>query len=313
MMQSRHNQQGLTLVEIMVAMTIGLLIMAGMANLFVQTKQSFRQDELIARMQEDARYALDVISQDVSMTGFWGVIMDGSQVTNHASVPTGASTANNRFANYGVPLIGLDNVAAGDMTHDWAALTDVVATTDVLSIRRLEGSPTADPTAAAVSDNFFMETNGTLAVMMKGSSATLPAPTGTTYWEYAPSIYYIRSFCRTGDGIPSLVKRSWINGVEQIDCIAQGIENMQIQYGLDTDGDGFADEYVNGMTAANAPGIATIRVFVLARSTNEDQQYTNEKTYAFANFTPAAMNDKFYRRVYSTTIQTRNPTHLRTM
>lgn len=302
----RAGQNGFSLVELMIAVVIGLLIIAGMGNLFLQTKNSFRQDEVVARMQEDARFALEELRKDLSMAGFWGPVMDGSQITNHS---TGVPAAD-PFDNYDAPLVGADAVTGGQ-TFDWTTLTDAVADSDAVSVRRVEGATTAVPG----SSSFYIETNGTVAIMIKGDAAPTGSASPEEYWEYDPTIYYVRSFCRAGDGIPSLVKLEWVDGVQQTNCIAQGVETLQVEYGLDTDGDGFPERYQNGLAAADAGAIAAVRVSLLARGSKPDSQYSNEKTYTIANYSldKSAAPDNFYRRVYSTTVQTRNPTNLRTL
>lgn len=63
-------QRGFTLVELMVAMTVGLFISAGVISLFIGTKQSYRTNEGIARLQENGRFAIDYLSRDVRQAGF---------------------------------------------------------------------------------------------------------------------------------------------------------------------------------------------------------------------------------------------------
>lgn len=304
-MKHRQSQAGLSLIELMIAMTIGLLIMAGLANLFVQSKQSFRQDNLISRMQEDARFAMSQLYSDISMAGFFGP-MESVSIVNEGTVPTTAP-----FDTYGNPLYALDNVASA-VALDWtAALDDVVPGTDAISVRRVEGDTTAVGDLAA--GTYYLETNGQSGNIVLGSEA----PSGmanATYWEYVPSIWYIRSWCRSGDGVPSLVRRYRDSSGVVTDCMAAGIEDLQIEYGLDTDGDLVAESYQStDITNANAQQLAAVRIHMLSRSVDPDRQYNNTRTYDIANaatYTPA---DSFYRRVYTTTVQTRNPTGFRAL
>lgn len=301
----RHNT-GMSIIELMIAMTIGLLIMAGLANLFVQSKQSFRQDNVIARMQEDARFAINLLGDDVSMAGYFGPVPSVT-IDNEGSVPAGTAFT------YGIPMVTLDNVA-GAVAFDWTGnLDDVRAGTDAISIRRVEGSRTA--VADIDANHYYLETNGQEGNMIAGSDG----PSGMTnaeYWRYIPSIYYIRTWCRTGDGIPSLVRRYWDDdtGATVTDCIAAGIENLQVELGLDADGDLVPESYQStDLAAADSGQIAAVRIHLLSRATTADQQYTNTHTYNVANAGAFTPNDRFYRRVYTTTIQTRNPTGFRAM
>ena len=66
------NQRGMTLVEIMVAITISLVLLGGVMQIFLSSKQTYRMNEELARLQENGRLVLDLLSRDVRMTGFQG-------------------------------------------------------------------------------------------------------------------------------------------------------------------------------------------------------------------------------------------------
>ena len=90
------------------------------------------------------------------------------------------------------------------------------------------------------------------------------------------------------------------------ECLAQGIENLQVEYGLDTNGDGAANVYIANPTQAQLQNTVSARIYVLARTADPDIKYTNTKTYSISNapaYTPA---DNFYRRVFSITIGMHN-------
>lgn len=322
---SFRRQLGMSLPELMIAMTLGLLIMAGMATLFVESRRNFGQDELVARMQEDARFALSELSRELSMAGFWGPMVAGTLLGNDASADPATSDV---FAFYEDPVLSADNIG-GPQAFDWAPnLADARAGSDVLSIRRVLGAKASDTSAATLAqlgianaeaaldaNSYYLQTNGTLGVMIRGSaapSASPAVPVPYEYWEYAPSIFYVREWCRPGDGIPSLVKTYWDEtGAITTDCMAQGIEDMQVEFGVDIDSDGFPDRYVHDLDVANSQGLAAVRVYLLARSTDPADGYSNAKTYTISNapaYTPA---DSFMRRVYTTTVQSRNPTAAR--
>lgn len=303
----KKTQQGLSIIELMIAMTIGLLIMAGLANLFVQSRQSFRQDNLIARMQEDARFAMNQLSNDISMAGFFGPMVP-NQIGNLGGVPAAAP-----FLNYGTPMLTLDNIA-GTPAFDWtASLDDAVPGTDAVSVRRVKGNVT--PVADIEANAFYLETNGQTGNMIP----TADIPSGLTnaeYWEYEPSIWYIRSWCRNGDGIPSLVRRYWDTDSAAVvtDCMAAGVEDLQVELGLDMDGNLVPESYQSTpLTAANSTQVAFVRIHLLSRATNADQNYQNTRTYNIGNAAAYTPNDRFYRRVYTTTVQTRNPTGFRAL
>ena len=71
MMQS-FRQQGLTLVELMVAATLGLVIMAGVIQLFISSKETYRINSFISQIQESGRFAIEAVAHDLRMAGYQG-------------------------------------------------------------------------------------------------------------------------------------------------------------------------------------------------------------------------------------------------
>src|SRR3569833_2853237 len=79
---ARHRQQGLTLVELMVAITIGLILTAGIIQNFVSSNQTYRVEVSLSRLQESARLALEFISNDIRMTSYWGCQPDRTAIVS---------------------------------------------------------------------------------------------------------------------------------------------------------------------------------------------------------------------------------------
>jgi prepilin-type N-terminal cleavage/methylation domain-containing protein len=66
------NQRGVTLIELMVAMALGLLIIGAVGYVYLQGSQGFRVQDAQSRMQEDARFIIDTVGRDVRMAGSFG-------------------------------------------------------------------------------------------------------------------------------------------------------------------------------------------------------------------------------------------------
>lgn len=330
-----HNapsrQRGMSLIELMIGMTLGLMILLGLTSLFVQSKRSFKQDELTARMQEDARFAMGELRHDIGIAGFWGNALDGGIITEIGTIAAAAG-ATAQLYTYTTPLTVADNVATTD-TLLGQSLDDVVAGTDALAMAKVEGSTTATAAADASGSTTdanvaaartallassgaipYLQTNGVVAVMTTADDAPSTAaattvPAEYSYWKYDPEIYWVRNWAIDAkDGIPTLVRKYLVNGVMTTELIAQGVEDMQVEYGIDTDTDGYADRYVTDPTAAEMLQVTTCRLYLLMRATERDENYTNNHTYTYSNaalspYTPA---DNYYRRMFSTTVKVRN-------
>jgi type IV pilus assembly protein PilW len=90
--------------------------------------------------------------------------------------------------------------------------------------------------------------------------------------------------------------------------VVNGIENIQFQYGIDTDGNGTADRFVNATNvgAANWESVVSIKVAILVRSLGDVLEANSVRTYNLLDATVTTPSDRYQRAVYTTTIQLRN-------
>ena len=119
------------------------------------------------------------------------------------------------------------------------------------------------------------------------------------------------------DDVPTLkrLELDEVGGVTKMKIVSlvEGIEFMKVRYGLDTVpatvnlttgliGDGMPDSYVATPTLAQWPGVASVRIYLLARSTQATQEYRDTKQYNLDGVLAGPYGDKFRRRVYSTEV-----------
>ena len=94
---SMRRQRGMSLVELMVAMTIGLIITVVIANLFIGTKETYRTQDDLSRMQENLRFAFQVIGRTVRLAGYradWNRTVDQVFLGNSPVDGTNGAGAN---------------------------------------------------------------------------------------------------------------------------------------------------------------------------------------------------------------------------
>ena len=140
------------------------------------------------------------------------------------------------------------------------------------------------------------------------------AGSGVDAWEYRPVLVFVRPFSDTpGDDIPALcIKRlttdSAAVAVDDTECLVEGIENLQIEFGLDQTEppDYTADFYTATPTPDELAQAVNAKIYVLVRSLSEVPGYTNDKSYNLGATTVAALNDGYYRRLMQTTVVLRN-------
>jgi hypothetical protein len=319
--------RGFTVVELLIAMVLGLLLIGAAVAVFVENRHGFNRDETVLRMQDDARQAVREVANDLGMAGFLAdivlpaaVIADPSLAITTDCGPVGAANWIYRLVQVGtgesLSVTMVDNATGASANAAFSCIdpAELRAGTDVIAVKRVAGAQTG---AVAV-DSVYLRTNGTLGLLYREPEAvppgiTVPAP--FSEWEYRPTIYYVRNFAvRAGDGIPTLCRKVLRYGgtpTMQTECLAQGIENLQIEYGLDDNGDGEPDVFVTNPTLAQLQMAVAARLFVLSRSVESDIRYENQKTYLISNSPAYAPADAFYRRVYSITVGLRNLRSLR--
>ncbi len=318
-------EQGFTLVELMIGLVLGLVLTSGVISLFIQSRESFMIDENVARMQDQARYAMDQLTRDIRMVSFvteplvpGGVILDPSLEVDNGCGPAGVDDWVFRMTDTGTgevnTITGVDNATGAAAAAAYACISagELRPGSDVVAVKRVAGDVVAP--ADLVGGTVYMQSNGTVAMLYKDpAEGAVGGPTDN--WEYRPRIYYIRNFSNVaGDGIPSLCRKVLTGGdpaTMTSECIAQGIESLQIEYGIDPDGDGAANQYLSNPTLTEIQDVVSARISLLARTTQPDTRYTDNRTYAVSNADDYLPNDGFHRRVYSVTVMLHNLRNLR--
>ncbi|MBT6272675.1 MAG: hypothetical protein HOI95_00905, partial [Chromatiales bacterium] len=163
--------------------------------------------------------------------------------------------------------------------------------------------------SALKSGKVYLRGNGIEASLINNASSESPPPTGEADWAYRPALYFIRQYTDSpGDGIPSLCRYtlSLTTSFGEEECLAEGIEDLHVEFGIDTDSDGYANLYTGEPSTAQMTAAVTARVHVLARTVRPLPHYTNDKVYNLGNVTLAQKSDGLLRRVYTGTVVLRN-------
>jgi len=317
----RKLQTGFTVVELMIATTLSMVLGAAVVTVFVNNSYSYNQDDNIARMQDDARHALREIAFDISMAGHYAELHIPDAVTPDGGLsigidcgPAGEVNWMYRTVEAGtgntMSIAAIDNAtnAAAVAAHSCFQPAELLDGTDVVAIKRVAGAETAAPAVG----NVYLRTNGTVGLLFNGPAPSAPpivvAPPRAD-WVYRPSIYYIRRFANApGDNLPTLCRKVLRGAGPSMttECLATGIENLQIEYGIDTTDDGHPNVYMTNPTLTQMQAAVAARIFLVARTTDIDTRYTNGKTYSISNSPDMVPDDSFHRRVFSTSVSIQN-------
>lgn len=279
-------QNGMTLVELMVAMLIGSVLIAGAVTVFLQSRTTYRTAESIARLQENARFAMDTLEPDVRLASFWGRTNQPAFI----NVPAGIT----------VTCAGTDPVTATIWALDLTTAVETVDETIGYNLDCAGTTPRPDSDVLVVRHAAARENvvpGGAGQVQMHGDVSTgrvfddgiLPAgfgPEAETH-DVIVNAYYVSNqstFDPVG-GLPALRRLSLVdgggNGQMEDQEIMPGVENLQVQLGLDTNGNGEVDRYVDPNAVIPGATIMAIRFWMLVRSETSEAGvgFTDVDTY----------------------------------
>ena len=257
--RARAGQAGLTLVELMVAMTISLLILAALVALFTNTSRSNREFARANGMIESGRLAIQVLEADVQHAGYWGTYVAGFDDQTAAGVPDDEPT--------GVPdpclvydpatwdiayvnnVIGVPVQAYDDATVCAGIITDRQAGTDVLVVRHAENcvpgvSPNCEPVVAGrlYFQGSLCTTDPAPGYVLGTAGFTMSQRDCATLAEqrrFMSTLYYVRDHADTpGDGIPTLMRSEFdLNGGvlthQAAVPLIEGIQGFRVELGVD--------------------------------------------------------------------------------
>lgn len=266
---SRNRQSGLSLVELLIAMIIGLFLLAGITSSYLSSKKTSILRDQYSQMEDNGRMALEILTNTLAHTGY--------------------------TSSKGVPLEDKFISVAADILSTNCGVNQSVMDTSIFPTNVTIDSATGDGigTIHLGDNNVFTDCAG----------GVLPAEcrleTGTIDTARIYNTFYLDKVNNT-----LMCAGSRTNAVE---LIAEGIENMQILYGVDENADNVSDRYVreadvNGLWNT----VVSIQIAVLARSLNEVKNQAESKKFTMLNVQHTTPNDRYQRAVFSATISLRN-------
>lgn len=305
-----NRTAGFSIVELMIAMLLSAFLLLIILSTFMQSNRNQRQDEQLNIIQENGRFAIRAATRALSLGSFWGGLPDPGGITVDPGV--GIAGCNAEVTNVATNSIALLNdTSAADLVAAYSCVdnSDFIAGTDALAVLRVADSPVT----SQVANGTYLAANAATGILFQGTGLPAGAVAPVNVWRYVPEIYYIVDQPdAAGNAVPTLCRYALGENTASMDrrCLADGIENMQIEYGIDTNDDYIADYYDNAPAAAEQANAVSAKVYFLVRSITELPGYTNNKTYNLGSTEILPANDGYLRRVFSATIELKNSSQL---
>ena len=346
-MRTIQRQRGFSLVEIMVALTLSLILLAGVLAVMYSSKVTYMENERVGRLQENGRAALEMILRDLRGAGFPGCAqpIEGLLAINN-TLDDAADVA----WNLGVSAFGFE---ASDTTWAPALDTDlipdatpgndiivvrtipvgapsmrvsaIVNPTDTISVTKVAGETLVDGTPAIISDcanaSIFVASNftagsDTTATITRATGGGPPAnATEDLGAVFAPgarvtpitTVAYYIAPNEAETG-PSL----WRVNMSVSDGAPQelipGVEALQIRYGVAAADGVVVDEYLDADEVTDWSRVISVTLALLVRSAEENAKIVDEREYQLLETTLEPFNDRYQRALFTTTVTLRNRT-----
>lgn len=337
----QQRRSGFSLVELMVAMAIGLGLLTVLATVFANSSRTQNEVTMTAQQVENGRYALELLSDDLRHAGFYGPYHSLAAATTLTD-PCSLTLADIK-EGVALPVQGYDSSSSSPLS----CIDDDnhVDGTDVLVVRRASTNTTAVASLAA--DVVYIQgtaspnitTNPVVAlgsggagtfnlVIRNGTGANVAAPIR----KLETHIYFVAP-CSTPTGSGNTVCTSTDDGGTPIPTLkrielttgsggsaalvtvplVEGVQNLQVEYGLDTDNDGGPNGNLttDPGAVANWQNAMVARIYLLARNTQPSPGYIDSKTYTLGATTVGAPGDNYRRHLYTAAVRLKNPSERR--
>lgn len=321
----QRRAAGMTLIELMVALAIGSFLLIGAVTVYTQTRTTFRINQTVSRLQENGRFVMDSVVPDLRMAHYWGLTTRSTRIAGRATPLDPMSAldfAGDCGTNWAIDLE--HDVAATNNGYTWLCTPYGGAaspTSDTLVVRR--AAEDAITGALSAGTLYIQSARVVTGQLFNGP----PAPTLTGPSETHLLVvdgYYVSqtsTLSTPGNTIPALYVQTLAPGPQIEDReVLPGVEDMQVQFGVDTDAPnaatrGSVNRYVNPGDPILDPTsgsynpdavVLAVRVWFRIRALRRENGYSNTTHYVYADQDWTAPGDPYRRTLVSKTVYLRN-------
>ncbi len=321
---TRARQKGFSVTELLVAITVSLVLLAGVIQLLVSNKQAYRLQENTSVLNENARFAVQRLSQLLRMGSHWGgasrdAIRPHSDVSGHSNTCTKHLATSTNNTNTVLGIEGVNGAATSPFT-DCVSNADYVANSDIILVRYSNPNDCVDSGDLGNAQNegrlWVRSAVAFNAVVFEGEdlsdvNSANPAlkhttdPPGVSNCAHGAYALYVASLNST----PTLVLMRLDGTTPKPEELVAGVEQMQVVYGEDFDNDGAADRYVAANSVSDWSFVVSLRVNLLIRNLGRDVAYNGPASVNMLDgFTYSIPTDerRYRRKQYTVVIQVRN-------
>ena len=318
----RRDCLGAGLAEVILALAIAAIAIAAAVTLYAKAADAIEAADTSGRMQDVARYAMTTLETDVRMAGFWGLAGPATSVAENPSLGFPAKCGGKAW------VIDTAHYVAG-VNDSFLAVSACPAGggghrpgTDVLVVRRAQSSrilPQSATVAAAHRSRVLIESSRLAAELFvpQDIANTIPpgfatadiageAPSAETR-PFSVNAYYVSVDSSASPGCPALRRKSLVAGPDIRDEeVVACVEDLQLLFGVDSDGDADADTYAAPGAEPAGARIVSVRIWLLVRAEDRDRTHVANAPIAYAGHVAPPSTDGYRRLLVTKTVQLRN-------
>lgn len=325
---TQQRQAGMTLIELMVALAIGMFLMIGAMTVFVQSRTTFRVTDSVSRLQETARFAIDSLEPDVRMAHYWGLTPRSYLIQNRRAPTDPAGIGPNTCGNnWTINLNQAVQGSNGSAPWPWACAVQAglaaQAAADTLVVRHVGDDVVTMPQPAGQMSIVSTRAQPGQIFNTAAMPAGYTAASSEVHRLVVNGYYVVQATANTQ---PALRRKTLqANGAIADEEVVAGVEDMQVQFGVDTDppgtpvlpnpNRGSINRYVNPNDPMIDPTnagfnpnaeILAVRIWLRVRAQLPENGFVDTQNYQYADQNVGPFNDNFRRIVVSKTIYLRN-------
>ncbi|AKJ96383.1 hypothetical protein TVD_01435 [Thioalkalivibrio versutus] len=334
--------RGLTLVELMIAMVLGILLIGAVISVFVGTSQTYRTQEAMSKVQESGRFAIELLTRDIRQVGFRGACTPSATVESLLN-PSGTGYDDAVLEFETGSLRGWHQEAGPHDTN----MTGYVNGTDTILIKKassMDARPNGNTPSNAATVNLngpsgiargqlvilsdaescdiFQNTaNDNASTVTRGAAGGPGMNPGNVtpnnnnqlsksydqnaeMFRFESRIYYVGASAAS-PGQQSLRRLDFGLGSPRDQELVTGVEDFRVRYGEDTNNDGRINEFRNAGDVNDWEAVRAVRINIITNSTNTENVVETPQQLAIEGTAWTATDRRLYQ-VFSSTIGLRN-------
>ncbi len=288
-----RNQSGLSLIEIMIAMTLGSLLMLSIYKVFDLNQRSAQLLVDLNDREDNAQIALSVLADAIRMSGHWGGARASRVAVLNGAVSAPGACDTSWLFDAETPRFGWEGQASITQVKNFPERclkqSDYSPRSDLLVVRYADSRAYFDDQTLMnkrYRRHFFVRSQaGDTAMIFQGKDAQtvinkMPQKAGLSTMAFVNQLYFIKpcqrktAACLSNE---SVLTRLTLKGGRYIqEPLVEGIEQLQFEFGEDNNRDNKVDRYVVASAVSDWQRVRSVRIFLLARSrlkdTSIDQQ-----------------------------------------